>query len=112
MELIKKFPETMNDRAVYKLMKSPDVKKMSEAVDSILDVAAWINYEDTDEKTGEVKSVLVVATKDGEMFGTISNTFMREFADITKFFGDDVGEIKVIGGKSRAGRSYITCTVE
>lgn len=112
MELIKKFPETMSDRAVYKLMKSPDVKKMSEAVDSILDVAAWINYEDMDEKTGELKSVLVVATKDGEMFGTISATFMREFADITKFFGDDVGEIKVVGGESRAGRRYITCTVE
>lgn len=112
MEVIKKFPENMDARTQYKMMKSPDVKKMSDTVDSILEVKSWINYEDTDEKTGEIKSILAIETTDGEMFGTVSATFMREFTDITKFFGDDVGAIKVIGGKSKSGRNYITCTVE
>lgn len=111
MEVIKKYPENMDGRSQYKLMKSPEVKKMSDAEDSILEVDAWILYSDIDQKTGEERRVLVIKTVDGEMFGTISDTFKREFGDIVGFFGDDVGSIKVISGQSKAGRKYITCTV-
>ena len=111
MEVIKKYPENMDGRSQYKLMKSPEVKKMSDAEDSILEVDAWILYSDIDQKTGEERRVLVIKTVDGEMFGTISDTFKREFSDIVGFFGDDVGSIKVISGQSKAGRKYITCTV-
>ena len=38
MDVIKKFPEDMDARTAYKLMKSPEVKKMSEAERSILQV--------------------------------------------------------------------------
>ncbi len=112
MNVVAKFPADMDTRTQYKLMKSPVVKKMSEAVDSILEVKAWLAYTDTDSKTGEEREILTIQTVDGELFGTVSATFRREFADIVKFFGDDVGAIKVIGGKSKAGRNFITCTVE
>ena len=112
MEVIKKFPETMDARKSYKMIKSPDVKKMSDAEDSILEIKSWVKYLDVDNKTGEVKEILTLETVDGEMFGTVSDTFKREFDDIVSHFGDDVGTIKVIGGISKAGRKYITCTVE
>ena len=112
MELIKKFPEDLDQRAVYKMMKSPNVKKMSDADGSVLEVKAWIIYNDADVKTGEIREILTILTEDGEMFGTVSDTFKREFDDIVSFFGDDVGAIKVIGGTSKAGRKFITCTVE
>ena len=112
MELIKAFPAELDQRTIYKMMKSPDVKKMSDADGSFLDVAAWISYTDTDSRTGEIKELLVIQTTDGEMFGTVSAVFQREFKDIVKFFGDDVGMIKVISGKSKAGRNFITCSVE
>ena len=112
MELVKKFPETMDNRAVYKLLKSPEIKKMSDADGSILEVAAWIVYKDTDSRTGEQREILTLSTTDGEIFATVSATFMKEFAEIVKYFGDDVGAIKVVSGKSKAGRTYITCTVE
>ena len=112
MEVISKFPETMNARTSYKMMKSPDVKKMSDAEDSILEVKSWLKYSDTDNKTGEVREILTLETVDGEMFGTMSDTFKREFDDIVSFFGDDVGAIKVAGGTSKAGRKFITCTIE
>lgn len=112
MELIKKFPEDLDQRAVYKMMKSPNVKKMSDADDSILEVKAWIIYNDADAKTGEIREILTILTEDGEMFGTVSGIFQREFKDIVKFFGDDVGSITVISGKSKAGRNFITCSVE
>lgn len=112
MEVTKKFPENMDARTQYKLIKSPETKKMSDAVDSVLEVKAWMSYSDVDSKTGEVREILAIETVDGELFGTISATFRREFADIVNFFGDDVGAIKVVGGKSKAGRDFITCTVE
>lgn len=112
MEVIKKFPETMDARTSYKMMKSPDVKKMSDAEDSILEVKSWVKYTDVDAKTGEMKEILTLETVDGEMFGTVSETFKREFDDIVAFFGDDVGAIKVISGTSKAGRKFVTCTVE
>lgn len=112
MEVIKKFPETMNARTAYKMMKLPDVKKMIDAEDSILEVKSWVKYSDVDSKTGEVKEILTLETVDGEMFGTVSDTFKREFDDIVGFFGDDVGAIRVIGRTSKNGRKFITCTVE
>ena len=112
MEIIKSFPEDMSQREAYKLMKSPEVKKMSDAEGSVIEVKQWLKYSDTDLKTGEIKEILTVCTEDGEMFGTVSTTFMREFDDIVKFFGDDVGAIRVVSGKSKAGRTFITCTVE
>ena len=112
MEIIKGFPETMDTRSAYKMMKSMDVKKMSDAEDSIIEVKAWLKYSDVDNKTGEVKEILTIESVDGEMFGTVSDTFKREFDDIVSFFGDDVGSIKVVGGISKAGHKFITCIVE
>ena len=54
MDVIKKFPEDMDSRTAYKLMKSPEVKKMSEAEGSVLEIAAWIQYNSPDKETGEV----------------------------------------------------------
>ena len=111
MEVIKKFPADMDDRTAYKLMKSPEVKKMSEAEGSILEITSWIQYNSPDKETGEIKEVIAVETIDGELFATISNTFREEFLDMVEWFGADLGSIKVISGTSKAGRKYITCSV-
>lgn len=111
MEVINKFPETMDNRTAYKLMKSPEVKKMSEAEGSILEIESWIHYNSPDRETGEVKEVIAVATPDGELFATISNTFREEFLDMVNYFGSDLDAIKVIAGTSKAGRKYITCSI-
>lgn len=111
MEVIKKFPEDMDPKTAYKLMKSPEVKKMSEAEGSILEIDSWIHYNSPDRETGEIKEVIAVATPDGELFATISNTFKDEFMDMVNYFGSDLGAIKVIAGTSKAGRKYITCSI-
>ena len=111
MEVIRKFPEDMDGRTAYKLMKSPEVKKMSEAEGSILEITAWIQYNSPDKETGEIKEVIAVETVDGELFATISNTFREEFLDMVEWFGADLGSIKVIAGTSKAGRKYITCSI-
>ena len=111
MEVIKKFPEDMDPKTAYKLMKSPEVKKMSEAEGSILEIESWIHYNSPDRETGEIKEVIAIATPDGELFATISNTFRDEFTDMVNYFGSDLGAIKVISGTSKAGRKFITCSI-
>ena len=111
MEIIKKYPESMDARMQYKLTKSPEIKKMSDCVDSILEVVAFLRYTDVD-KTGEIKDVLTVMTDDLEMIATTSPTFIREFDDIVEIFGPDFGTLKVVGGRSKNGRNFITCTIE
>jgi hypothetical protein len=111
MEVIKKFPEDMDARTAYKLMKSPAVKKISEAEGSVLQIQSWIQYNSTDRETGEVKEVLAIETPDGEMFATISKVFREEFLDMVEYFGPDLGAIEIIAGTSKAGRNYFTCSI-
>ena len=103
MNVIKQFPETLDKKTAYRMMKSPEVKKMVDAAGSVLEVKSWLIFTDTNY------SVLTIETVDGEMFGTISESFMKAFEEITTFFGDDVGAIKVIARQSKAGRTYLTC---
>ena len=110
MNIIRKFPEDMDARTMYKLVKSADIKRMVDAEDSVFEVKSWINYIDEDS-TGAEKEVLAIETVDGEVFATISSIFISEFSSLVEFFGNDVGEIKVVSGKSRAGRKFITCTI-
>lgn len=112
MEVIKMFPEDLDRREQYKLMKSPYVNRMQDAEGSCLEVAAWINYTDVDLKTGEGREILTIKTVDGEMFGTISPTFQNEFKQIVEYFGSDVGMIRVITGQSKSGRNFVTCAIE
>ena len=111
MEVIKMYPEDMDKRTSYKLMNSNETKRMSDADGSILEVKAWCIYNDIDTKTGDEKKVVSVMTNDDEIFGTISETFIREFEKIADHFGNDVGSIKVITGTSKAGRTFITCDI-
>lgn len=111
MEVINKFPEEMDSRTAYRLMKSPESKKMLDAEGSVLQVESWILYNSPDKDTGEIKEVLAIETPDGELFATISNTFKEEFMDMVQYFGSDLGSIKVLAGTSKAGRKYITCSI-
>ena len=111
MEVINKFPEEMDLRTAYRLMKSPESKKMLDAEGSVLQVQSWILYNSPDKDTGEIKEVLAIETPDGELFATISNTFKEEFMDMVQYFGSDLGSIKVLAGTSKAGRKYITCSI-
>lgn len=110
MKTIRFFPEDMDPRTQYKLIKSPDSQKMSSAEGSVLEVKSWILFTDEDV-SGDEREVLVIETADGEIFATVSEIFKREFLGIAEYFGDDVGDIRVVGGKTRNGRNFITCTV-
>lgn len=109
MKAFEFFPETMDNRKQFAMMTSNTSKAMQTLTDTVIEPEAWILYEREDQN-GEPVEVLTLAAE-GELFSTISATFIKRFKEIYEFLGKDVGELKVISGKSKAGRTYITCDV-
>ena len=110
MEVIKMYPEDMDKREEYKLMYSNSAQNMSDAEGSVLKPTAWVLHEDV-TPTGEIKKAVTLITEDGEIFGTISEPFINAFERIADFFDGEIGEIMVVSGTSKAGRTYITCDI-
>lgn len=110
MEIIE-MSKNVDKKKAYQLTHAMQTRKVQDAVDSTLPINAWVRYNDIDATTGEAKEVVVIESE-GEVFGTISKTFIREFVDIIAAFGDDPDfAIKVVSGTSRAGRKFVSCEI-
>lgn len=111
MEIIKTSNENLGMKAIYDLTRNPKGKTMTEAIEMVLEIDCWAHYRDTDSK-GEEKEIVSIRTKEGDIFRTISQTFIQEFLSIMKMgmeFNNQVNMIKPIGGTTKAGRDFITC---
>lgn len=110
MEIIET-SKNVDKKKTYQLTHAMQTRKVQDAVDSVLTVNSWVRYTDVDATTGEAKEVVVLESE-GEVFGTISKTFIREFIDILQAFGDDPDlAIKVVEGTSKAGRKFVSCEI-
>lgn len=109
MKLLKCYPEDLSDRKAFALMTTDRSKKMSELKGVVIIPESWVLYEGEDQK-GEPVEILTLVNE-GEIFSTISPTFIRRFRQIVDYFGSDVGEIVVTSGTSKAGREYISVDV-
>lgn len=97
----------------YLLTMSPAIQKMSLAETQVLEVSEWALYTDIDSN-GEEREILSIMTPENEVFATNSPTFKDAFSSMVNLFnqsGKVVEKIKVIGGESKAGRHFITCTL-
>lgn len=108
-KILNAYPKDMDKRSAYRLTRAT-AKKMVEAAGSVITPDKFVLYEDADPKSGELKTVLTVES-DGEIFGTISQTFIREFTDAAEEFGGTPGPIKVIVGQTKNGRDFVTCEI-
>lgn len=100
----------LTNQELYLLTMSPKADSVKNHVGERLDVSAWLLFEDTDKKTGEVHNVLSVLTPDNEVFSSISPTFQSDFLDMAELFHNDFA-FEVISGKSKAGREFVTCAL-
>lgn len=101
--------KNVDKKMAYKL--SHQTRKMSELVGAPVNIEAWVNYLDEDKKTGEEKEVVSVLVE-GEAYATISESFIREFKDIVDVFEEDEAmELKVISGKTKNNRDFLTVTI-
>lgn len=98
----------------YRLCMGDGSQKMIDAIGQTMELRAWALYEDVDKATGEVHEVLSIANEDGEIFSTVSRTFIETFTGMMEFFeafGETVAAITITGGKSKNGRQYVSCTI-
>lgn len=102
-----------NATQMYTLTKSPERRKMTEVKNTTIEMNSWAVYTGLDKNGSEIE-LMSIATVDGNVYCTNSQTFIREFMDAYTMF-NDMGEhfdkIKVIEGMSKANRPYLTCAV-
>lgn len=102
--------DNVQGKLLFALTKSPSIVKMSDAVGDTFTVAEWCVYEDADKKAPEkTNTILSVLDTNGVVRATNSNTFTEMFLDIASIMGNTGFDIKVVSGKSKAGRDFITC---
>ena len=100
----------LSNQELYLLTMSPKAESVKAHVGECIEVSAWLIFEDTDKKTGEVRKILSVLTPDNEVFSSVSPTFQSDFLDMAELFHNDFA-FEVISGKSKAGREFVTCAL-
>lgn len=113
MEILKK-SDGLTTMDIYKMSKSNEIQKVSDNDGKILPVKAYMTYTDIDSK-GEEKTICSIMTQDDEVYATNSDSFIRDFEDIlslTASMNQTVETIKIVSGKSKAGRTFYTCELE
>lgn len=106
-----------NKKLIYKLTSSPEVQKMSTIDDGRIDVTHYCFYTDTKERNGETTTVDVLAlmTRQGEIFGTNSQTVQFEFIRVLDLFEEDLEAedgyipLRIFKGLSKNNRTFLTC---
>lgn len=106
MQIIKA-SENLTKREIYGMTRSPELEKMSDHVGDIIPVDKFVIYADAGEDGSEV-TVLSIMTAEGKAVATNSATARREFEFILDLMEGESFSVKVIQGKSKAGRTYIT----
>lgn len=111
MEIIKSSKE-FNKRELYKLTKG-DTESIQNAAGLVINLDCFIEYADVNQK-GEEVEILAIMDKSGTVYSTISQTFKQRFYEIIDIFGtgEELPGIMVTEGRSKAGRSYMSCTIE
>lgn len=113
MEILKK-SDGLTTMDIYKMSKSNEIQKVSDNEGKILPVKAYMAYTDIDSK-GEEKTICSIMTADDEVYATNSDSFRRDFEDmlsLTASMNQTVETIKIVSGKSKAGRTFYTCELE
>lgn len=113
MNIINQSKDVMTMMEKYALTKNPLGKSMKEAVGQVIELDSWMIYQDKNSKDEDVE-ILAIRTKEGDVFRTISETFINAFVDIIDLACDmeeDIKAIKPVSGMSKSGREYITCVL-
>ena len=113
MNIINKSANVVSAFDLYKLVQSPERKKLTDMKGQTIELDKWVLYTETD-KDGKEMPLLSLTTVDGTAYCTNSATFCRSFESaVATFgqFGEEFHKIRVAIGTSKNGRDYINCIV-
>ena len=112
MKKVLKMSGELTPAQIYLLTMSPKSQRVSDNIGVVINVKAWALFEDVDKKNPEVtRDILAFIDDEGSVYATVSETFKSEFFDMLEVMGGSVPAIEVVGGTSKNGRSYVTCTL-
>ena len=113
MNIITKSANVASSFDLYKLVQSPERKKLTDIKGQTIELDQWVLYTEPD-KDGKEMLLLALSTVDGTAYCTNSSTFCRSFecaVETFSQFGEEFHKIQVNTGKSKNGRDYIDCVV-
>lgn len=103
--------EGLTNKDIYDFTISGDTVKMQDVRDIVV-IDKYAIVED-DSNPEDEKTVLVVRdSRTGELYGTISPTFIKTFTSCLDIFGDEFKAFSVKNGVSKGGREFIDCKYE
>ena len=110
MTIIKATPNlSMKDK--YDLTRNPETERMSNHKDEVLSIDQFMIREELNASNNE--PVTIVSIKSGDtVYATNSAVFVREFTSLVGMAeeaNETIHHIKVIGGRSRNNRDFISC---
>lgn len=108
MNIIRTNAESKKD--LYMLTRCPVALKMVDVKGQRIEIAHYAIFDDVGAD-GYEKRVCSILTPSGEVYGTISKTFIAEFDALVEIFGDELTAINVVSRQSNKGRDFIVCTL-
>lgn len=94
----------------YLLANDPRIQKMSSAPE-VLGVSAYLMFDDV-RADGTINKITSIMDETGAIYASNSVTFYSAFETIVECFGDDFNHIRILHGKTKSGRDFLTCTYE
>nr|DAT34045.1 MAG TPA: ssDNA binding protein [Caudoviricetes sp.] len=113
MNIIAKSANVVSAFDLYKLVQSPERKKLTDIKGQTIELVKWVLYTEPN-KDGKEMNLLALSTVDGATYCTNSATFCRSFESaVATFgqFGEEFHSIQIVTGTSKNGRNYIDCVV-
>lgn len=114
LEVLRKSNENLTKKELFLMTKNPNIKTMKSLDNGQeLTVKHWVHFTDVNG-TGEKVEILSIMDESGMVVASNSQSFRDMFFDIVGIMGEDEMEgftIKKLGGKTKAGRDFVTCAL-
>ena len=98
---------TDDKKILYKLTRARDRQPMKKA-DAVVNVDHYAIYEDVNNASGEIVTLVSILDMDGNLYTTNSATFIDDFAAIVDAF-PDVEKVRVERMTSKKNREFLVC---
>lgn len=112
MDIIKS-SGNIDKKAMFNMTEGGSSNKVSDAIGEVIELAGWVLYSTTDSKGNPIVA-LSMLQKNGLIYATISETFIKKFEKIVNFAEKELDgdfNIRVIGGTSKNGRQFVDCEI-
>ena len=111
MKITYKSNPEITKRDLYLMTRDAEIKSMKDIANGeTLKVKQYVYFDDENNK-GETTHILAVMGDNGDVWSTSSKTFMKSFDDISELMEGEPFTIRKKDGVSKAGRSYVDCSL-